>query len=513
MLTQLRGTEHFETLSASQCHVVERLVQSSNLTVPELASVLEEVNTTGFAEVHRQQLLGVVGKKSVPASVVVTAADQKYQNWESFKSFLPQRVWSQVSNDEGPTTLFTFLRDLGLRLPSEGTHQVASVILLVSTEGTEKALAMSASAKNEFLKASKRWWKAVSNNAPPPLEMIWNLPASPQELRTTFPATYERNYSVDPPVKSPLDSVHFEIIKGGNWMRYRPGEGRGRPQQAAVARGYGSQGGQSTEMFMSVISHLAQVLGDRVLGGGRGIPGLRFAGEGMEGEGRQASLQDVSICDPRVHSSRAPAILDGAAPPLTSQTPSPCNASQPLVLRVPSATLETQVEPKPPTQPTPSVEEASAAVLQSLLSRDKAKADKAAERAAVKAEAKKAAKAASMVATKAGATTTGKAKPEEVTPKPKKAPPEEDPADTKNTPSNKRLATDNVKDSSMFRIDHERSIPQWLLRTGWKQPFGPGSKGFRYIKGDEASETRKFNECKDFAKKICLDRGLASPAL
>ena len=520
MLTQLQGTEHFETLSASQCHVVERLVQSSKLTVPELASVLEEVNTTGFAEVHRQHLLGVVGRKSVPASVVVTAADQKYQNWESFKSYLPQRVWSQLSNDEGPTALFTFLRDLGLRLPSEGTHQVASVILLVSTEGNEKALAMSACAKNEFLKASKRWWKAVSNNAPPPLEMIWNLPASPQELRTTYPATYERNYSVDPPIKSPLDSVHFEIIKGGNWMRYRPGEGRGRPQQAAVARGYGSQGGQITEMFMSVISHLAQVLGNRVLGGGRGIPGLRFAGEGMEAEGRQASLQDVTICDPRVHSSRAPAILDGAAPPLTSQTPSPCNVSQPLVLAAasqPLVTVETQVEQKPSTQPKPSVEEASvevlktvepmpptqtklsveeasAAVLKSLLNRDKARADKAAERAAAKAAAKKAAKEAAIVATKADAKKPGKVKPEGVTPK-------------------KRSATDVVKDSSMFRIDHERSIPQWLLRTGWKQPFGPGSKGFRYIKGDEASAAKKLNECKGFAKKLCLDRGLASPAL
>ena len=155
---------------------------------------------------------------------------------------------------------------------------------------------------------------------------------------------------------------------------------------------------------MSVISHLAQVLGDRVLGGGRGIPGLRFAGEGMEAEGRQASLQDVTICAPRVHSSRAPAILDGAAPPLTSQTPSPCNASQPLVIAAasqPLVTVETQVEQKPSTQPKPSVEEASvevlktvepmpptqtklsveeasAAVLKSLLNRDKVKADKAA---------------------------------------------------------------------------------------------------------------------------------------
>ena len=81
------------------------------------------------------------------------------------------------------------------------------------------------------------------------------------------------------------------------------------------------------------------------------------------------------------------------------------------------------------------------------------------------------------------------------------------------TPSKKMLATDPVEDSSMFRIDHERSIPQWLLRTGWKPPFGPGSKGFRYIKGDEASEKQKLKGCREFAKKICRERGVASPAL
>ena len=90
MLTQLQGTEHFDTFSASQCNVVVRLVQSSKISVPELASILEVVNSTGFVEVHRQQLLGVIGKKSVTGSAdVVTGSDQKYQNWESFKSFPP----------------------------------------------------------------------------------------------------------------------------------------------------------------------------------------------------------------------------------------------------------------------------------------------------------------------------------------------------------------------------------------------------------------------------------------
>ena len=78
MLTQMQGAEHFDTLSASQCHVVGRLVQSSKLSVPELASILEVVNSTGFVEVHRQQLLRVIGKKSVPGSAdVVTESDQK----------------------------------------------------------------------------------------------------------------------------------------------------------------------------------------------------------------------------------------------------------------------------------------------------------------------------------------------------------------------------------------------------------------------------------------------------
>ena len=71
MLTQLQGTEHFDTFSASQCHVVARLVQSSKISVPELASILEVVNSTGFVEVHRQQLLGVIGKKSVTGSADV----------------------------------------------------------------------------------------------------------------------------------------------------------------------------------------------------------------------------------------------------------------------------------------------------------------------------------------------------------------------------------------------------------------------------------------------------------
>ena len=261
---------------------------------------------------------------------------------------------------------------------------------------------------------------------------------------------------------------------------------------------------------------------------------MRFAGEGIQGEGNQALLEDVSDRALQGRQPRLPpAIRDTrAAPPLQLETPAPRNAEKPLVLDVtaddpprnaadgqPQAVevfevQDQQSQTKPHKQ---SVEEASAAVMNSLLSRDQARAAKAAAKAKAKAEAKAAAKEATKAdpkaaGTKAGAKAAGKVKPKAKA-KPKAAPPAEVPVETIKTPSKKRLATDPVEDSSMFRIDHEKSIPQWLLRTGWKKPFGPGSKGFRYIRGDEASEKQMLKECHEFAKKLCLERSVASPAL
>ena len=96
---------------------------------------------------------------------------------------------------------------------------------------------------------------------------------------------------------------------------------------------------------MAVISRLSHLLGGgRALGGGREVPGLRFAGEGIHGEGNQAaSLEDVLNRDLQGRQlRRPPAIVDSrAAAPLGAETLAPCNVEQPLVLRmdVPSKTV------------------------------------------------------------------------------------------------------------------------------------------------------------------------------
>ena len=157
---------------------------------------------------------------------------------------------------------------------------------------------------------------------------------------------------------------------------------------------------------MSVISRFAGVVGDRVPSGGWGLLGLRFADEGIQGEGNQALLEDVSDRALQGRQPRLPpAIRDTrAAPPLQLDTPAPRNAEKPLVLDVtaddpprnaadeqPQAVevLEVQDQQSQTKPHKQSVEEASAAVLKSLLNRDKAKPDKAAERTAAKSASKK----------------------------------------------------------------------------------------------------------------------------
>ena len=136
---------------------------------------------------------------------------------------------------------------------------------------------------------------------------------------------------------------------------------------------------------MTVISRFAQLLSDcKALRGGREVPGLRFAGEGIHGESNQAaSSEDVLNRDLQGRQlRRPPAIVDSrAAAPLGAETPAPCNLR--TVGDVPSTTVvaevktdaavETRDEPKPslPTLPKQSVEEASAAVMNALLSREK----------------------------------------------------------------------------------------------------------------------------------------------
>ena len=133
---------------------------------------------------------------------------------------------------------------------------------------------------------------------------------------------------------------------------------------------------------MSVIKGLAGVLGDRVPSGGRGLPGLRFAGEGIQGEGNQALLEDVSDRALQGRQPRLPpAIRDTrAAPPLQLDTPAPRNAEKPLVLDVTAddpprnaaderplavEVFELQDQPSQTKPHKQSVEEASAAVMNS----------------------------------------------------------------------------------------------------------------------------------------------------
>ena len=148
LLKRLGSVDSAVTVSNTQSIVVESMLKQVDLDIVGLAPILTATDAANFAPKDAERLKKVVADKaSMGRPQVAKAEDGKPQNYEALRNFLPERVWGALASDQGPTTLFRFLKSLGLEQPSEGTYQQTAVLLLLASEGAEKALAFSGPAK------------------------------------------------------------------------------------------------------------------------------------------------------------------------------------------------------------------------------------------------------------------------------------------------------------------------------------------------------------------------------
>ena len=121
--------------------------------------------------------------------------------------------------------MFEFLAGkLGLEKPSEGTMQLISVVLLAMSEGEERALEMTPKAKNEYLKAVKRWWTGFWSGRKRQVldkDMLWVLPASAALLN---PDLAHHAFDDEAPAPPQLSILQIERLRAGSWMRIHPGK-------------------------------------------------------------------------------------------------------------------------------------------------------------------------------------------------------------------------------------------------------------------------------------------------
>ena len=108
----------------------------------ELAEVQQLVIEVPFPAAHAKMLDKVIALKT--SGVLAPSMALVKQHYDNFVHFLPMSVWEKLSGDSGPSCLCDFLvQKLGLLNPSERTFQWIAIVLMLASEGLEKAINLS----------------------------------------------------------------------------------------------------------------------------------------------------------------------------------------------------------------------------------------------------------------------------------------------------------------------------------------------------------------------------------
>ena len=186
-------------------------------------NVLLAIIAAGFATEHQDVLVDAVSERmlateSEPAPPAAKTSRTSTQNFETWTSFVPQAVWTAAS-EGSMDELFDHLAKLGLRHPSEQTSAVMSLAILHSTDGYERAQAMSPETRIQFLKTVKFAFKYRSKRWPAPESYVSTLPATPHDFANQFPSMHAVAFADGEPVASPISAAEMLTLRATTSMR------------------------------------------------------------------------------------------------------------------------------------------------------------------------------------------------------------------------------------------------------------------------------------------------------
>ena len=248
----------------------------------DLAEICVAIGSVGFNSADSSRLQMAVSESTAEQR----GSEAKYQNFENMTAYLPEWLWDKMATETGYTDLIEFLVDLGLVSGTEGTFQIATILLLLSSEGRERAQQHTGKAKNTFMKSVKRWFlttiKTKSGVATPPLLM--HLPRDPRDFQRLNPERYEKCYSKGEAVPCKFEWHWVEFLREGNWMRLGKCQAGGKAAAAknepSLALADGSQHiVNALQSFMNQQTMLMQSLMNGQLPKSFGGPRIEILGD------------------------------------------------------------------------------------------------------------------------------------------------------------------------------------------------------------------------------------------
>ena len=320
----------------------------------DLAEICVAIGSVGFNSADSSRLQMAVSESTAEQR----GSEAKYQNFENMTAYLPEWLWDKMATETGYTDLIEFLVDLGLVSGTEGTFQIATILLLLASEGRERAQQHTGKAKNTFMKSVKRWFLTTittkSGVATPPLLM--HLPRDPRDFQRLNPERYEKCYSKGEAVPCKFEWHWVEFLREGNWMRLGKCQAGGKAAAAknepSLALADGSQHiVNALQSFMNQQNMLMQSLMNGQLPKSFGGPRIEILGDqqrvgGMLGlpqsapalGGRVALPQSApALQRPQSSESLPDDALQGALQRPQSSESSPALAKPALFHQVPDA--------------------------------------------------------------------------------------------------------------------------------------------------------------------------------
>jgi len=290
----LAGTSRIE--AKATCELLDRYADT--LTDEERTLLISVVIETQFAPSDAEFLIS-----RVVATGGSVKCRRKQQDFTLFYVFLDRVRWMIFQAKDRPVadkenTLICFLKDLGLRLPSEPTFKVASSFLLLVTESWEDVSRMSLPYKKAALSRLKSNWRVAVRNVPAPRTWIQNLPKTTSEFQASCPLEWSSLYGAGGPVPPEIDIVRLHMLDSS--YKCRAYEHNDSPSAVpTIANSHGVVGGLNNPslnsleafagMFMKGLTEMqAQQsrMAELMFGGGGG-------GGGYHAGNRPRGLQDL----------------------------------------------------------------------------------------------------------------------------------------------------------------------------------------------------------------------------
>ena len=263
------GARNFAEISRGQSECIGEMLQEGRFAMAEVVQMTDKISTIPWAtEAEKQHLLQRLSAASVVGSKRPRA---RMQNFEAIASFLTDAQWAVLTSGSCDfTAKLRCIADaacaLGCRHPTEGTLATITALLLVCTEGADKARSMSAAYLHDVFVHTKSQMKARCRGAA--LEDIDELPVLAQDFRVAHPRTFEVAFGSSAPAACPIRISDVVAVVKRMPLRSR----------SAALQGVGAA--QSQEV---VATQFMQALTQLVLGAGA-APGLNLQILGGRGQ-------------------------------------------------------------------------------------------------------------------------------------------------------------------------------------------------------------------------------------